>query len=383
MKVLHIITGLNDGGAEAVLYSLIKSKNSTFHHTVISFLDMGKYGPLLKEAGVNVYCLNLSLSRTVLNFFSIFKMFNLIKKIKPDVVQTWMIHANFVGGIIARLAGVKNIIWGIHNTGLIGKAHFLTIFFTKLNSHLSKFIPNKVIYCGQKCRDNCESMGYPVHKGVLVRNGFDVSQFIPNNQSGHAFRNELNISDLFLIGNVGRFHPQKDHKTLLLALNKLKKKSDGKFHCILVGTNLDNDNLELIRLRHELDLKENISFIGQRNDIPAVMNAIDLFILSSAFGEAFPCVLNEAMACGTPCVTTDVGDSTHIVSNTGWTVPVTNPAEALAESIILAMNEKQSDQSSWEDRKNRARARIVDNFTLEKMVKEYELVWLEGIKKFK
>ena len=381
MKVLHIISGLNDGGAEAVLYSLIKSKSSTFHHTVISLLDMGKYGPLLKEAGVNVYCLNLSLSRFLLNFFSIFKLFKLIKKIKPNVVQTWMIHANFVGGIIARLAGVKNIIWGIHSTDLIDKSKFLTIFLNKLNSHLPRFIPNKVIYCAQKCRDNNESMGYPVHKGVLVRNGFDVSKFIPNNQSGHAFRNELNISDLFLIGNVGRFHPVKDYKTLLLALNKLKKKSHEKFHCILVGTNLDNDNLELTRLRHELDLKENISFIGQRNDIPAVMNAIDLFVLSSA-AEAFSCVLNEAMACGTPCVTTDVGDSANIVSNTGWTVPVTNPAEALAESIILAMNEKQSDQSSWEDRKNRARARIVDNFTLEKMVKEYEHVWLERIKIF-
>ena len=223
MKVLHIITGLNDGGAEAVLYSLIKSKSSTFHHTVISLLDMGKYGPLLKEAGVNVYCLNLSLSRFLLNLFSIFKLFNFIKKTKPNVVQTWMFHADFIGGIIARLAGVKNIIWGIHSTGLIGKSNFLTIFLIKLNSHLSKFIPNKVIYCAQKSKDINESKGYPVNKGVLVRNGFDVSQFIPNNESGNVFRNELNISDLFLIGNVGRFHPQKDHKALLLALNKLKK----------------------------------------------------------------------------------------------------------------------------------------------------------------
>jgi len=380
MKVLHIITGLNDGGAEAVLYNLIKPKSSTFQHTVISLMDKGKYGSLLEEAGINVYCLNLSLSRLFLNFFLIFKIFNLIKKIKPDVVQTWMIHSDFIGGIFARLAGVKNVVWGVHHTNLIkGKASFLTILLTKLNSHLSKFIPNKVIYCAHKARDCNESIGYPVNKGVVVTNGFDVSQFIPNNQSGHAFRNELNISDLFLIGNVGRFYPQKDYKTLLLALKKLKNKSYQKWHCILVGTNLDNDNLELTRLRHELGLKENISLIGQRNDIPAVMNAIDLFVLSSSFGEAFPCVLNEAMACGTPCVTTDVGDSAHIVGNTGWTVPILNPEE-LAESIIYAMHEKQTDQLAWEDRKSRARTRIVDNFGIEKMIANYEHVWLEGIK---
>ena len=128
-----------------------------------------------------------------------------------------------------------------------------------------------------------------------------------------------------------------------------------------------------------MDLTDNVRLIGRRDDIPAVMNAIDLFVLSSSFGEAFPNVLNEAMACGTPCVTTDVGDAAHIVGNTGWTVPIHNP-EALAESIMLAMNEKQSDQSAWEDRKNRVRTRIVDNFNVEKMVAEYELVWSEGMK---
>ena len=379
MKVLHIITGLNDGGAEAVLYNLIKSKSSKFHHTVISLLDMGKYGPLLKEAGVNVYCLNLSLSRTVLNFFSIFKMFNLIKKIKPDVVQTWMFHADFLGGIFARLAGIKNVIWGVHTSDLIkSKPKTRNILISKLNAFLSNFVPKKIIYCAQKSREVQESIGFSIQKGIVVNNGHDVSQFNCNNQSGYDLKNDLNISETFLIGNVARYDPQKDHKTLLLALKELKSKFHTKWHCILVGTNVDEGNSELTSLVHELGLTDNVYLIGPRNDIPAVMNAIDLFVLSSV-DEAFPNVLNEAMACGAPCVTTDVGDSSIIVGNTGWVVPAQNP-ELLAESIIYAIHEKNTNILAWKDRKIRARTRIVDNFSIKKMIANYEHVWLEGIK---
>ena len=146
-----------------------------------------------------------------------------------------------------------------------------------------------------------------------------------------------------------------------------------------MGTNLDGANSELTGLVNELGLSDNVRLVGCRNDTPAVMNAIDLFVLSSAFGEAFPNVLNEAMACGTPCVTTDIGDASLIVGNTGWSIPAQNP-NALAMAIIKVMKEKQFNKPVWENRRSLSRERIVENFSLEKMIAKYELVWLKGIK---
>ena len=117
MKVLHIITGLNDGGAEAVLHRMVTSKSGSFKHVVISLMNAGKYGLLLEKAGIDVHYLNMSQGR--LGIFASFKIFGLVKKHKPDVVQTWMFHGDLIGGIFARLAGIKNIVWGVHHTTLV------------------------------------------------------------------------------------------------------------------------------------------------------------------------------------------------------------------------------------------------------------------------
>jgi glycosyltransferase involved in cell wall biosynthesis len=377
IKVLHIITGLNDGGAEAVLYRMVTAKSASFKHIVVSLMDAGKYGLLLEEAGVDVYYLNMSQGK--LGVFSLFKLYRIIRNVKPGVVQTWMFHGDLLGGVLARLAGVKNVVWGVHHTTLVkGESKRSTILIAKLNAFLSRYIPSKIIYCAEKSREVQETIGFARSKGVVVSNGYDVSQFIRSDQFGSAFKNYLNLSDNFLIGNIGRYDPQKDHKTLLLALKEVKAKSNAKWHCILVGTNLDEANSELTGLVHELGLTGNVRLIGRRNDIPAVMNAIDLFVLSSSFGEAFPNVLNEAMACGTPCVTTDVGDAALIVGGTGWTVSARNP-QALAHAIMQAIGEKKFEKSAWETRKSHARARIVDNFSIEKMIAKYERVWMEGM----
>ena len=140
----------------------------------------------------------------------------------------------------------------------------------------------------------------------------NLDDFEDNEVKGAKFRNELNISqDTFVIGHVGRFDPQKDQDNLIKALVDLKQRQI-KFKAVIVGTNLDVNNDKLVGMIKEKQLENDISLLGRRNDIPAVMNGIDLFALSSAFGEAFPNVLNEAMACGTPCVATNVGDSSKI-----------------------------------------------------------------------
>ena len=156
MNVVHIITGLSDGGAEAVLYRLCLSDKSS-NHFVISLMDDNKYGSLFIDNGIPVYYLNMKLN--VISLGGVIKLYRIIRKIKPDVVQTWMIHADFIGGIISRLAGIINVVWGVHHTTLVkGESKRSTMIIAKMNAILSRFVPTKIIYCAEKSREVQESI---------------------------------------------------------------------------------------------------------------------------------------------------------------------------------------------------------------------------------
>ena len=182
MKILHIISGLKGGGAENILYRLCQH-DKEHRHVIISLTDSQDDGMLPNKEYVSVHKLNFSNRK--INLFELFKLYKHIKQIKPDVVQTWMIHADMIGGIVARLAGVNNIFWSVHYTNLVkGKSKRLTILLTKINAFLSYFIPKKIIYCAEKSREVQESLGFKKTKGVVVQNGYDVESFIQNTSLG-------------------------------------------------------------------------------------------------------------------------------------------------------------------------------------------------------
>ncbi len=373
MHILHIITGLADGGAEAVLYRLC-THNQDNHHTVISLIDEGKYGPLLSQAGIAVHCLRMQRGRICIS--GMFQAWRLIKHLKPDIVQTWMYHANLLGGFIARLAGVKPVVWGIHHSTL-DTSKKSTIIIAKISARLSKWLPIKIVVCATKAAEIHIRQGYDRRKINVIPNGYNISQFHPNLVAGKALREEWGITGQTpIIGLVARFNPQKDHGNLLAALCILVAKRI-EFLCVLVGRDIRDDNKELTLLIKKIGNEERVRTLGKREDIPAVMNAIDINVLSSSNGEAFPNVLAEAMSCGTPCVTTDVGDAATIVGTTGWVVPPQNALE-LADALELALMDLQ-DSQGWEARKHACRVRIAENFTIEKMVSAYKKVWQEAI----
>lgn len=369
-KILHVITGLEDGGAEAVLYRLC-SFDKEHIHIVVSLMGKGKYGPLLENSGVVVHCLDMSAG--TINIKGLIRLYKLVRYVKPDVVQTWMFHADLIGGVISRLAGIKNIVWGVHHTTLLkGESKRSTIIIAKLNSFLSYFVPKKIIYCANESRKEQEAIGYSSKIGCVVPNGFNINDFTPNSSIGNKFRQELKLlNDVFLIGHVGRYDPLKDHQTLLMAISELKSLKSG-FEVILVGTGLDDSNSTLKNFVESNNLS-GIKMLGRRNDIPSIMNACDVFVLSSV-SEAFPNVLNEAMACGTPCIATDVGDVSNIIADTGWIVPPKSPRD-IAQSIYEAIDEKNNNALEWKMRKQACRQRIVDNFNIDKMVFSYHKIW--------
>lgn len=368
MLILHIISGLGEGGAEATLYRLC-TNDTTNQHAVISLSGSGKYSELLKQAGVEVICLRMQQGVFVLKYF--IALWRLIYRIHPDVVQTWMYHADFVGGVLARLAGISKVVWGIRHSSLgATKSKRSTILLGNLNALLSWVVPNRIVCCAESAAQSHVSIGFNRDKFVIIPNGFDLSFFRPDPSLRFQLRAELSINQSSLVlGMVGRFDPLKDHFCLFKALRILKLKGID-FTCLLAGHGLCADNRQLIDWLDLCDITKNVILLDSRSDVPAIMNSLDFHVLSSS-SEGFPNILAEAMACGTPCISTDVGDANLIVHETGWIVPVSNPT-ALANAIIKAIDEPRIQQAQ---RRCLASDRIRTLFSVEQMVTNYSIVY--------
>lgn len=375
MKILHIITGLGDGGAEGVLYRLI-TQDSNNTHQVISLTQGGKYEPMLRAQGIDVTCLSLSSGK--MTFSSLRQLWKLVRRSKSDVVQTWMYHADLIGGLVARLAGIP-VVWGIRNTALeAGRSSRSTIWTARICAHLSRWIPKQIIVCAQGASKVHAQLGYDQNRMIIIPNGYDVSRFAPDTNARKQLRTDWNTPDQQpVIGMVARLDPYKDHANLFSAL-QIVARSGINFKCILAGTGMNAQNTALVSLIENMQLSSYVSLLGPRNDIPAVMNALDIHALSSS-SEAFPNVLAEAMACGTPCVTTDVGDAALIVGKTGWVV-LPQDAQALAQGILQTI-QAWRETASWSDRQTQCRNRIVETFSLQRMLNRYQQVWEEVRKK--
>lgn len=366
--VVHIITGLHDGGAEAALYRLCTADHEA-RHLVVSLMGPGKYGPLLEQAGIPV--LSLDMPRGKIRLAALWRLRKFLAETRPDAVQTWMYHADFLGGIAARSAGIGNLCWGIHNTVLTrGESTGTTILISKLCAILSRFVPRAIICCAEKSAEVHANLGYRASIMHVVNNGYDLSQFRPDDRAGDAVRSELGLAREPLIGFVARFDSQKDHRNLLGALHILKSRGLAP-RCLLVGTGMDAANGALTAMVDEFGLSDRVVLLGRRDDVPAIMNALDVHVLAS-LAEAFPNVIAEAMACGTPCVSTDVGDASIIVGDTGWIVP-RGDAEAMADAIARALAERLT--PAWQQRQDKARRRIETRFGIGHMVAGYRAVW--------
>ena len=364
MIVLHIITGLEVGGAEGVLYRICTTDLEN-HHVVISLIKGGKYYFLLIQAGIKVY--SLSSSYKSISLCHVIELWHLIRKIRPDVVQTWLHRANLYGGIIARLAGVKAVVWGIrHNTLYQSKSNIILLIIERFLALISWIVPTRIICCADRAAEEHIAIGYDTKKMIVIKNGYSLSKYRPDHGSGERFLSEFGIShNVLILGMVARFDILKDHGNLFQALN-LVKNEGVKFKIILVGEGMCYTNIQLQELAMKYSLLGELYLLGLQTDIPRVMNAFDIHLLSST-SEGFPNVIAEAMACGIPCISTDVGDAAFIVGDTGWIVPPSNPL-ALAIAIKSAAHENLDTMCQ---RGQLARKRISTYFSLESMVKNY------------
>ena len=383
--VMHVISGLGQGGAEGVLTRLILGSLDRVHHTVVSMTDLGVHGQRLRDAGIDVYTLNMGSRK--LSISGLWALSRLMQRTQPDVVQTWMYNADLFGSLAAKLARIRRISWGIRNAGEdLKRASGVARIARIVCARLSRWLPETILVCSHSSQARHVDLGYDERRMQVITNGYDLSVWQPDTAARERLRNQWGITpQTWLIGCVARWNPLKDHANLCEAMGLFAQThKDLSWRLLLVGPGIDEQNTALMAMLAQNGLVEHTLLLGERQDVPAIMNAIDLHVLPSR-AEGFPNVLGEAMACGTPCVSTQVGDASFIIGDTGWVVEPQKP-QALSEAIALACQAWQNvvqdslhgdgqAESRSQQRRRAVRARIENNFDLDAMVSAYVDAW--------
>ena len=403
IRVLHIISGLGQGGAESVLTRLVS--HSQEQNIVLSFADEGVYGEVIRQTGVELHCLGMQAGRLTPSDF--WRLIKKIRELRPDVVQTWMYHADFIAGLAARLAGLKHIAWGIRNSGYqLKQSSRSAYYFARLSGLMSRLIPQKIIACGEQAAYLHQQWQYDKSRMQVIQNGYDLSRWQEDTAAAKILRQTWGVqADTPVFGFVARWNPLKDHASLLRAFKALKQNyPDARL--VLIGKGLEANNTELMSLLQELGLtavgeagmsdasyasdvsgefearagleyskpQPDVLLLGMRQDVPAIMSALNIHVLSS-IAEGFPNVVAEAMACGTPCVVTDVGDAALMVGEFGWVAKPSHPSDLAAkmeQALSFIQGLSMSDKARYQQE---MRQFVLEHFSLDTMVQRYEQAW--------
>ncbi|MBA4317008.1 MAG: hypothetical protein C0412_01265 [Flavobacterium sp.] len=366
-EIIHVITNLSTGGAEFMLYKLLRQSASLRKKSgIVTLMSAGAIGKKIQKLGVPVYELNMPRGR--FDFLAFLTLCKILRRISPKYVQTWMYHSDLLGGLAAYIAGCRNVIWGIHHSDLsFASNKASTVFTAKLCALLSNFVPSKIVSCSLHAKFIHEKIGYCSKKIVVIPNGFELDIFKPDPLAKPSLLKELGLShNTVIVSLIGRFNPQKDHENFCRAASLVLKKHPD-CHFVFCGSDVDPSNEVLIKYLAQNSILENSHLLGVREDMPRISAAADICV-SSSCGEAFPLVVGEAMACETPCVVTDVGDSAYIVGETGFVVPPKSP-ERLAQAIIRMI------EIGLEQRRQlgvAARKRVEENFSIRVVTEQYE-----------
>jgi glycosyltransferase involved in cell wall biosynthesis len=368
---MHVITGLDMGGAEMMLFKLLSASRDSLHSMVVSLKDQGTIGPSITKLGVPLECLHFRPSLpSPARFLS---LVSLMREFRPQLIQGWMPHGNLAASlaeVASRIAAP--VIWNVRmSLDAADGEKISTLGLIRLGALLSGH-PTKIIYNSFTGAKQHESRGYRAAQSVVISNGFDCNLFRPDEDAHNRICQQLGLeSKAVLIGLVARFHPSKDHFGFLRAASFVSAMHpESRF--LLVGKGLVETERELTTLISQLHLTGRVFLLGERTDTPQLTAGLDIACSSSAY-EGFSNSIGEAMACGVPCVVTDVGDSAHLVVDTGLIVPARN-SEALAHAIGQLID---AGPAKRKELGTAARRRIESEFSLSEIARRYEDLYTE------
>jgi glycosyltransferase involved in cell wall biosynthesis len=369
IRICHLITDLDAGGAERMLVNIITCLDPTrFSNEVISMIEPGILARELRAAGIPV--VSLGMRRGLPTFSGFSALVRHLRRRKPTILQTWLYHADFLGTLASQFAPHLQMLWNLRCSDIVSlPTEYRMRWIVRLLAGMSR-LPNAVIVNSERGRSFHEDVGYRPRRWVVIPNGVDVDRFHPNLEARVKMRTSLGVPlEGQVIGMVARHHPMKDHATFLRAAAVFTQ-GHPDVYFVLCGEGCHTENEALARPIAELGLTGRVILLGTRGDMENIYPAFDLLTLSSALGEGFPNVLIESMACGVPCVATDVGDSCAIVGDCGLVVAPRDPV-VLAEGWENIINRRAHPFSE------RARARAIDKFSLNRICLRYESVYEE------
>jgi len=372
-RVLHIISGLEIGGAETALYRLITvSRESIYLHSVVCLSAAGPISDRLVKSNIETYHFPLKQSPILGSIRLCF----LIMRSKPAIVQTWMYHADFIGGVLARICGSAKVIWGVRTTDLVDNSSRTTKVLRGCCAALSRFIPYAIVCAADASRRSHISIGYKASLFHVVPNGFDLNGLSASPSHAKGIRLQCGFSEKHrVVGCVGRFHPAKDHANFVQAAG-LVAATHANVRFLMIGRGLDSSNAELAGWLAQTGVADRFVLLGERSDVPLCLAAMDIFCLPSRT-EGFPNVVGEAMAMGMPCVVTDVGDASYLLGDGGVVVPKED-SQLLASGLLRLLS--MSDQERM-DLGARGKARVAAEFSMERTRERFEAVYRQVLAK--
>jgi glycosyltransferase involved in cell wall biosynthesis len=317
--------------------------------------------------------LSLDITQGVPNPLVVVRLARLLRDLKPDLLQTWMYHADLLGGITAKIFSGPPVLWNIRNSDDKLSYGRLTALVARLCAHLSCWLPHRIISCSNAGRDYHLKLGYSRSRMRVIFNGYDSDHYRPDPNAAEKLRKELCLgADAKLITHIARYHPVKDHQCFLAAA-RLVRDVDSAAFFVLCGDGITWHNTQLVDEIDRLKLRECIFLLGRRADVNLVMAAATV-VVSSSCSEGFPNVVAEAMACGAICVATDVGDSRHIIGDTGIAVPPNHPGKLAAAVLGVLRSEAISPGA-----RPSGRARVLAHFSMRSNVEKYQLLYEETV----
>ncbi len=370
MKIFHIITSLSYGGAQEILSKIVLNQNSSnITHIVLSLKDLSHYGKILKQK--NIKCYELNINSNKLNIFIKFlKLIKILKIEKPNLIQSWMYHSDLLGSIASVILKIP-IYWCLVNFSLDPKTTKLNTRITsKLCAIISHFIPKKIISCSKNASNSHIKLGYK--KNIF----FNTDLGISIDKQMIIYKKKFNRNEDFVIGCIGRWDLQKNHKNLILAFNEIIKNQNYKnFKLILAGPNIDNNNKYLFDFIKNLKLENYIKLLGYIDNLDNFYNSIHLNILPS-IGEAFPISLLESMIRKKIVIATNVGENYNILRDKE--LIINSPEINDIKSTIINVYEKYFDNKWINKKENEIQKIVFQNYDITNTINSFEKEWIKN-----
>jgi glycosyltransferase involved in cell wall biosynthesis len=366
MRVVFLVRSLNFGGVERQLVTLAKGMDkSRFEVVVVCFYGGGPLETELVQAGIRVIALGKHSRWDVAGF--LWNLSHTIGQLKPDILHGYLPVPNFLAALLKLVHSSMRVVMGVRTSGKDLARYDWTFRASFWLERLFSGLADLIILNSQAGKTAYAKKGFRAEKMMVISNGIDTGIYYPKREAGETLRKEWGVpATAVLVGIIGRLDPMKGHQVFLQAAAGLDNPQGIRF--AVVGDGSPVYRQSLVDLASSLGFANRLVWAGSRMDVSRVYNALDICCSASLFGEGFPNVVGEAMACGIPCVVTNVGDSAWVAGGTGRVV-APNDCIALSEGLARMC------ELSGEERcgvGQQARKRIVENFSVELMVRRTE-----------